>query len=181
MSDLQYPVGRFELRPALAASERPALLAELERLPGRVAAAVTPLTQQQLDTPYRPGGWTVRQVVHHLPDSHLNAYIRCKLALTESEPAIKAYDQAAWGALPDAGAEIEPSLILLSALHRRWVTLLRLLSESDWQRQLRHPEIGLIDLDFILQLYAWHGRHHLAHITALAERSGWRLTPLTPA
>lgn len=173
MDELRYPVGHFVPSPALAAADRPALIDEIEALPSLLAAVVTPLTRAQLDTPYRPGGWTVRQLVHHLPDSHLNAYVRCKLALTEDEPTIKPYDQAVWAELPDSGSEIETSLILLASLHKRWVALLRALTEADWHRRLRHPEMGAIDLDFILQLYAWHGRHHVAHITALIERSGW--------
>ena len=173
MESLQYPVGRFAPLPSLTPAERLALIDEIEALPPRLAAAVQPLSDSQLDTPYRPGGWTVRQVVHHVPDSHLNAYIRFKLALSEPEPTIKPYDQDAWSRLPDAAAEIDAPLILLAALHRRWVTLLRALTDEQWQRRLNHPESGIMDLDRVLQLYAWHGRHHLAHITGLIERSGW--------
>jgi len=181
MESLQYPVGRFDPLPVLAPAERAALVDEIEALPARLAAVVQPLSESQLNTPYRPGGWTVRQVVHHVPDSHLNAYVRFKLALTESEPTIKPYDQDAWSRLPDAESDVDLSLILLAALHRRWVILLRSLTEPQWQRRLVHPKSGTMDLDRLLQLYAWHGRHHLAHITSLAARSGWQQqsAPLT--
>lgn len=173
MESLKYPIGPFDPLPSLAPTERIALIDEIAALPGRVAGAVQPLSESQRDTPYRPGGWTVRQLVHHLPDSHLNAYTRFKLTLTEGEPTIRPYDQDAWALLPDSEADAEVSLILLAALHRRWVILLRSITAEQWQRQLRHPESGLMDLDRLLQLYAWHGRHHLGHITGLVQRSGW--------
>ncbi|MGE5207232.1 MAG: YfiT family bacillithiol transferase, partial [Chlamydiota bacterium] len=129
---------------------------------------------QQLDTPYRPQGWTVRQVVHHVPDSHMNAYIRLKLALTESEPTIKPYDQQLWAELADTRqTPMETSLTLLECLHQRWVMLLKSIADGDWQRTFRHPELGVVRLDTNLALYAWHGRHHVAHITSLRERMGW--------
>ncbi len=132
------------------------------------------LSPEQLDTPYRPGGWTVRQVVHHVPDSHINSYIRFKLALTEPEPTIKPYDEALWAELADTPATpVEVSLTLLDSLHGRWVPLLRSLSGADFARQFRHPELGMVRLDGNLALYAWHGRHHVAHITSLRERMGW--------
>jgi len=132
------------------------------------------LSTEQLDTPYRPGGWTVRQVVHHLPDSHLNSYIRFRLALTEKEPTIKPYDQERWAELDDAKtAPIEPSLALLEALHQRWIMLLRSLIPADFARTFNHPEMGIVTLDATLRLYEWHGRHHTAHITSLRERMGW--------
>lgn len=177
MEFLRYPIGRFEPRPTLAPDARVTLIEQLAALPAAFAAAVTPLTGAQLDTPYRAGGWTVRQVVHHLPDSHLNGYARCKLALTESEPTIKPYDQAAWAALPDSAGPIAPSLLLLDSLHRRWVDVLRNLGDEQWQRRFIHPENGPMSLEHVLQLYAWHGRHHLAQITGLIERSGWQAQP----
>jgi uncharacterized damage-inducible protein DinB len=143
-------------------------------LPARMRRAVAGLTDQQLNTPYREGGWTVRQVVHHVPDSHLNAYIRFKLAVTEQNPTIKPYDETAWAQLKDSElTPIEVSLALLESLHARWTVLLRSLSESDFQRKFVHPESGPHDLDWLLGLYAWHGNHHVAHITGLRERMEW--------
>ena len=136
--------------------------------------ALDGLSDGQLDTPYRPGGWTVRQVVHHVPDSHLNAYCRFKLALTEQNPTIKPYDEAAWAKVADT-ARTPPgvSLTMLDALHTRWVILLESMTAADFGRPLKHPEKGSITLDWMLQLYAWHGRHHAAHITELRKREGW--------
>jgi hypothetical protein len=135
---------------------------------------VTGLNDGQLDTPYRDGGWTVRQVVHHVPESHMNAYIRFKLALTEDDPTIKPYDEAAWAELPDVPeTPIEISLALLEALHSRWVTMLHLMSDADFLKQFRHPERGVVTLEMNLALYAWHGKHHVAHITSLRERKQW--------
>jgi hypothetical protein len=137
-------------------------------------AAVAGLTPQQLDTPYRPEGWSVRQVVHHVPESHMNAYIRFKLALTEDEPTVKPYDEAAWAKLPDVpGTPIETSLTLLEALHDRWVRVLRLLDDNSFKRTFHHPEIGVVTLERNLALYAWHGKHHAAHVTSLRDRMGW--------
>lgn len=174
LEELRYPVGRFEAEPSIAREERSTLVDELARLPSRLRSAVEELSEGQLDTPYRPGGWTVRQVVHHVPDSHLNSYVRFKWAVTEERPTIRTYDQVAWADLSDArSGPIGPSLDLLDALHRRWTDWLRTLSDADWQRTFVHPEMGELDLDVQLQLYAWHGRHHLAHVTSLAEREGW--------
>jgi len=173
-TDLRYPVGKFQRVDNATEAQRRASIAAIAEAPARLRQAVAGLNEQQLDTPYRPGGWTVRQVVHHLPDSHMNAYVRFKLALTEHEPAIKTYDEARWAELADAKAPIEPSLLLLDNLHQRWIALLNSLAPSDWQRKLRHPEMGLLTLDSMLQLYSWHGRHHIAHITSLRERNGWR-------
>jgi hypothetical protein len=174
LTALQYPIGRFVAQPQLTAARRGELVDDLAALPAALAAAVAGLTATQLDTPYRPQGWTVRQVVHHIPDSHLNAFVRCKLALTEQEPLIKPYDEAAWATLADAHSDdIATSLELLAALHRRWTGLLRTLTDEQWHRRFRHPDHGLMSLNRTLQLYQWHGRHHLAHITSLAERSGW--------
>lgn len=161
---LAYPIGRFDLRAPFSVEERRAAVADIAALPARLRAAVADLTDTQLDTPYRPGGWTVRQVVHHLADSHLNAYTRFKLALTEDEPLIKTYDQDAWAALPDSRLPIEASLALVDGVHQRWAVLLNSLDEAQWQRRLRHPELGLVTLHPYAGLYAWHGRHHLAHI-----------------
>jgi DinB superfamily len=172
--DLRYPIGRFEPPKQISAADRAKCLRDLEELPANLQQAVAGLCEQQLDTPYRPGGWTVRQVVHHLPDSHLNSYQRFRLALTEEVPAIKPYDEAAWAELSDArAAPIEMSVLLLTALHARWITLLRSLNEADLKRTLRHAEWGEISLDWMLAQYAWHGRHHVAHITSLRKREGW--------
>lgn len=174
LEELRYPVGRFEPEPPVSAAERPGLIDEIGALPPLLRDAVEGLSDAQLDTPYRPDGWTVRQVVHHVPDSHLNSYVRFKWTVTEEKPTIKAYDQVAWAELADArSAPIGPSLDLLDALHDRWTGWLRTLSDDDWDRTFVHPEFGELDLNLMLGLYAWHGRHHLAHVTSLAEREGW--------
>ena len=174
MDDLRYPIGKAHLETRLDDGQRREMIDQIEETPARLRAAVAGLGPEQLDTPYRPGGWTVRQVVHHVPDSHLNAYIRFKLALTEEEPAIKTYDQARWAELPDTRAvPVEVSLVLLETLHRRWVALLRALSPEDFEKTLHHPDHGVINLNQLLGIYAWHGRHHTAHVTALRERMGW--------
>jgi uncharacterized damage-inducible protein DinB len=171
--DLRYPIGNFHAPPALSPAERAAALEVLAATPTRLRAAVEGLDDQQLDTPYRPGGWTVRQVVHHLPDSHLNSFVRFKLGLTEDEPAIRTYDEKTWAGLPDAALPIDVSLRLLDALHERWVALLAALDDSAWERRIEHPEWGVLRLDQLLAQYAWHSRHHVAHITSLRERNGW--------
>jgi uncharacterized damage-inducible protein DinB len=172
--DLQYPIGRFEWRGENSEQERRRYLDEIERTPSDLRAAVAGLSDKQLDTPYRPGGWTVRQVVHHLPDSHLNSYLRFRLALTEEEPTIKPYQENRWAELADARtAPVETSVALLESLHGRWILLLRGLGPQDFARQFRHPERGMVSLDWNLAHYAWHGRHHVAHITSLRERMGW--------
>jgi hypothetical protein len=174
-TDLRYPIGRFEPVGNLTGAQRQRFIDEIAEAPARLAAAVAGLTPAQLDTPYRPGGWTVRQVVHHVPDSHINAYVRFKLALTESEPTIKPYDEVRWAELPDVMATpVETSLALLERLHERWVLLLRSLAPGAWPRKFKHPELGTLTLDDQVQLYAWHGRHHVAHITSLRERNGLR-------
>jgi len=174
MEDLQYPVGKFNPKPAISANERRAMIREIEEAPAHLRRAVEGLDEAQLDTPYRPGGWTVRQVVHHLPDSHLNSYIRFKLAVTEIHPTIKPYEQQLWAELPEAKtAPIEISLRLLESLHERWVLFLRNLTEADFSKTINHPESGVMNLDRVLQLYAWHGRHHVAHIISLRKRMGW--------
>ena len=172
--DLQYPIGKAQLEARLDDGQRRERIDQIEETPARLRAAVAGLSPEQLDTPYRPGGWTVRQVVHHVPDSHLNAYIRFKLALTEQEPAIKTYNQALWAELPDTReVPVEVSLVLLETLHRRWVALLRSLAAGDFEKTLFHPDHGVINLNQLLCIYAWHGRHHTAHVTALRERMGW--------
>jgi uncharacterized damage-inducible protein DinB len=174
VEDLRYPIGHYQPTVPATPGSRAGLIAQLADLPSSIRRVVEDLSEEQLDTPYREGGWTVRQVVHHLPDSHLNSYVRFKLALTEDEPTIKPYDESAWARLPDSRGPIEPSLRLLEGLHERWVSLLRSLAPEDFARTYRHPEHGTVrDLDWTLGLYAWHGRHHLAHITRLVEREGW--------
>jgi uncharacterized damage-inducible protein DinB len=172
--DLRYPVGPFNFPGAISDEERQALIDQIAATPERMRAAVAGLDDQQIDTPYRPGGWTVRQVVHHVPESHLNSYTRFKLAITEEVPTIKPYYEDRWAELDDArSAPIELSLNLLEALHERWVWFLRTLKGSDFQRTFRHPELGIVSLDKNIALYAWHGRHHVAHVTSLRERLGW--------
>jgi hypothetical protein len=173
MNDLRYPVGKFAWPETLSRDELDAAIAEIAALPAQLRAAVKGLSPEQLDTPYRDGGWTVRQVAHHVPDSHLNSYVRFKLALTEDEPVIKPYDEAAWARLADSMAAIEPSLKLLEALHDRWVTLMRGMSNAEWQRRFTHPERGPMRLDITAALYAWHSRHHLAHVMGLRSRRSW--------
>ncbi|HKC72073.1 MAG TPA: bacillithiol transferase BstA [Terriglobales bacterium] len=170
MADLSYPIGKFKPESNLSPQRRAGLIAQIAEAPALMRAAVQGLSPQQLDTPYRPQGWTVRQVVHHVPDSHMNAYIRFKLALTEPDPTIKPYEQQLWAELADSReTPVETSLTLLECLHRRWVLLLKSIADGDWQRTFRHPELGIVRLDTNLALYAWHGRHHVAHITGLRE------------
>ena len=174
-SDLRYPVGKFNWDAPINDSDLPVLIAAIAETPAALRGAVAGLSPDQLATRYRPGGWTVKQVVHHVPDSHLNAYTRFKLALTEDEPTIKPYNEAAWAELPDSRkVPIAVSLDLLDALHLRWVALLRSMNPADFNRALRHPEHGRVfTLKQMLGLYAWHGRHHVAHITSLNKREGW--------
>jgi uncharacterized damage-inducible protein DinB len=174
-ADLRYPIGKFHRPETLSADERRAAIDAIANAPARLRAAINGLDVSQLDTPYRPGGWTVRQVVHHVPDSHMNAYVRFKLAATENEPTIKTYEEARWAELSDAkSAPIEPSLALLENLHKRWVVFLCSLAPEDWTRKFRHPALGTMTLEQNLALYAWHGRHHVAHVTALRERQNWK-------
>jgi uncharacterized damage-inducible protein DinB len=169
--DLRYPIGKFEMGQQITEEKRQKWIEKISEAPARLREAVQGLTEEQLDTPYRPGGWTVRQVVHHLADSHMTSFIRFKLALTEEEPLIKPYDEAKWAELEDSrGVTPELSLSLLDVLHQRWVILLSSMSDSDYQRAFRHPEIGTVTLEKVLGLYAWHGLHHIAHITSLSER-----------
>ncbi len=173
--DLRYLIGKFNWEGPATADERRSLIDQIEAAPARLRAAVMGLSPAQLDTPYRDGGWTVRQVVHHVPDSHMNAYVRFKLALTEEEPTIKPYDEARWAQLSDSRlTPLETSLTLLDSVQERWIVLLRSLGASDFARKFRHPERGVMTLDETLALYAWHGRHHVAHITSLRERMNWQ-------
>lgn len=175
MSDARYPIGRLSLagRP-LEEDERRTLIDAIEAHPERMRAAVADLDDVQLDTRYREGGWTLRQVVHHVVDSHVNAYVRFKLALTEDNPAIRTYEEAVWAELPDGKtAPVEGSLAILDALHARWVSLLRNLEAEDFQRPLQYPGLGDATVDLLLEIYGWHGPHHEAHITTTRERMGW--------
>lgn len=174
LEGLRYPLGRFKTDVRVTDEKRRAWIDELAAFPETVRRAVAGLTDEQLDTRYRPEGWTVRQVVHHLPDSHTSAYVRFKLALTEDEPMVKTFEQDRWAELADGrSAPVEVSIALLETLHRRWVILLRSLDAQDFARAFQHPEWGRTALDAALQMYAWHGRHHVAHITRLRERMGW--------
>ena len=171
--DLRYPVGRFT-PAAPSPARRAADTADIAALPQQIRHAVAGLDDRQLDTPYRPQGWTVRQVVHHVADSHMNALVRLKLALTEAGPTIKPYDENAWATLPDMRLPIEVSLPLIDGVHRRWDAINAALRESDYERTWTHPEHGkTFTIDWLLQNYGWHSRHHVAHITALRGRQGW--------
>jgi hypothetical protein len=173
--DLRYPIGPFEFAGTLSNEARQAMIDQIAETPEKMREAVKGLNDQQLDTPYRPEGWTVRQVVHHVPESHLHSYTRFKLAITEDQPTIKPYFEDRWAKLDDAQtAPVELSLDLLDALHGRWVWFLRSLRDEDFQRTFRHPELGIVSLDKNVALYAWHGRHHVAHVTSLRARMGWR-------
>ncbi len=172
--DLRYPIGQFVPPETVTPAQVQAWIADIAALPADLRRTLEPLTDGQLDTPYRPGGWTVRQVVHHLPDSHMNSLIRFKWALTEDRPLIKAYDEKGWAVLPDSRDPIARSLDLLAALHARWADLLRSLSWAQLQREFVHPESGPASLAVTVGTYAWHGQHHLAHIERLIEHEGWR-------
>jgi hypothetical protein len=172
--DLHFPIGPFKFAGPITCDDRRSSIDKIEETPARMRAAVAGLNDEQLDTPYRPDGWTVRQVVHHVPESHLNSYIRFKLAITEDQPTIKPYFEDRWAELDDARqAPIALSLDLLDALHGRWVWFLRSLKEADFERTFNHPESGIVSVDKNIALYAWHGQHHVAHITSLRERMEW--------
>ncbi len=176
MTDLRYPIGPFQAhaKDHTSAGEKADLIEEIEAAPAQLRAAVAGLDDAQLDTPYREDGWTVRQVVHHVLDSHVNAYVRFRWALTEDAPVIKPYDEKEWARLPDAtSAPVAVSLDLLDALHTRWLILLRAMAPEDFERRWSSPDFGELGVDVLLQIYAWHGKHHAAHITALREREGW--------
>lgn len=174
MDDLRYPIGKFIPQMNMSEEERRECIRRIAETPARVSEAVKGLDDARLDTPYREGGWTVRQVVHHLVDSHLNAYMRFKLTLTEDNPTLKTYDEKLWAETADSRTmPVDVSLTLLESLHARWVSLLNSLPDTDFKRKCHHPESGPIDMEFLLSLYAWHGRHHEAHITGLRKRKGW--------
>jgi len=172
--DARYPIGPFKLEGQPSEQQIRDFISDIEQTPSRLRAAVGGLSEQQLQTPYRPGGWTVRQVAHHLPESHMNGYVRIKLALTEDNPTIKPYDEALWAQTPEVmQTSVEVSLIMLEALHQRWVTLLKALGPADFARTFNHPESGQWTVGRYVALHAWHGKHHVAHITSLRERMAW--------
>ena len=174
MTDPRYPIGKFTYEVPPTPDQRKKLIEAIEQTPAAMRAAVQGLSPEQIETPYREGGWTVRQLVHHVPESHMNAYIRFKLALTEDQPTIKPYDEKRWAELADVqSTPPELSLALLESLHGRFVLLLSSMKLDDWKRTFRHPELGLMPLEKNLALYSWHGRHHVAHITELRKRMGW--------
>lgn len=172
--DPRYPVGKFAPKDRLTPDERAVLIRQIEEMPECLVQALAGLSEGQLNTPYRDGGWTVRQVVHHLADSHINAYIRFRLAVTEDNPTVKPYNEKRWSELVDSRtAPIDLSLSIIEGLHTRWVMMLESFTQADFERRVQHPENGPMDVDRLLQLYAWHGRHHVAHITELRKKSGW--------
>jgi hypothetical protein len=172
-ADLRYPIGRPALSDSLSEEEREAFIADIAALPEQVEAAVEGLTPDQLDTPYRPEGWTVRQLVHHLADSHMQAYTRFKLAFTEDNPTIKPYDEKSWANLADSALPIDSSILILRSLHERWTVVLGAATPEEFARRLFHPENGSLTVDRMLGIYAWHGKHHTAHIVNLRQRMGW--------
>lgn len=173
--DSRYPIGPFKFDGQPSEPQIKQFISDIEQAPSRLRAALAGLSEPQLETPYRPGGWTVRQVAHHVPESHMNAYVRMKLALTEDNPTIMPYDEARWAETADArGTPIGTSLTLLEALHQRWVTLLKALGPEDFARTFTHPESGSWTVGKYVALYSWHGKHHVAHITSLRERMGWK-------
>ena len=172
--DPKYPIGKFAKPERFDAALREQCIREIAAAPAALRAAVAGWDDRKLDTPYRDGGWSVRQVVHHLPDSHMNAYVRWKLALTETEPVIKPYAEDRWAELPDAKlAPVDSSLALLESIHSRWVVCMRGMKTEEFEKKFRHPERGLMSLNDLLALYAWHGKHHVAHITTLRKKNGW--------
>jgi len=174
MSDLRYPIGAYQENTVSTAQERVEGIAQIKEMPDLLILAVKGLADSQVDTAYRPGGWTVRQVVHHLADSHLNWYVRTKLALTEQNPVIKPFDENLWAGLPDAmTGPIQTSLMLIEGLHNRWAQMFESLNAEDWFREIIHPERGPMAINLVLPMMAWHGRHHTAHITELRKRMGW--------
>jgi uncharacterized damage-inducible protein DinB len=175
MTDLQYPIGKLALDPDVTPEKRRRWIDDIVAAPGLFRKAVAHLTDAQLDTPYREGGWTVRQVVHHMADSHLHTLMRFRMALTEDEPAITGYDPAKWGELPDAKTgPVDVSLDLLDAIHARWILLLKFMAPADFGRAFRRPDGQVVTLDRALQTYAWHGKHHAAQIVGLRDRKGWK-------
>jgi uncharacterized damage-inducible protein DinB len=173
MDDPRFPIGEFEHGFDHSVEARDERIASIEELPAKLSAAVSGLDDTRLDTPYRDGGWTVRQLVHHIADSHANAYNRFKLALTEDSPTIKPYHENLWAELADSKLPVDVSLKIIDGLHSRWAALLRSMTDADFQREFVHPETGVWKLEAALALYAWHSQHHTAHITALRGRMGW--------
>jgi len=174
MNDPRYPIGKFNYEGPPSEEQRKKLIEDIAQTPAALRAAVKGLSPEQIETPYRDGGWTVRQVVHHVPESHMNAYIRFKLALTEDEPTIKPYEEDRWAKLSDVqSTPLEVSLSLLELLHDRWVRVLKSIRPEEWKRSFKHPQLGVVPLEKNLCLYSWHGRHHVAHITELRKRMSW--------
>jgi hypothetical protein len=174
MSDPRYPIGKFTYQQPPDETQRKQFIDDIEKTPAALRAAIQGLTPQQIETPYRDGGWTVRQVVHHVPESHMNAYTRFKLALTEDNPTVRPYMEDRWALTPDVqSTPLEDSLALLDPLHQRWVRLLRALKPEEWKRPFQHPAMGAMTVEKNLALYSWHGRHHVAHITELRKKKGW--------
>lgn len=172
--DPRYPIGKFEIKAQYTADEIRKSIDQIESLPSRLEAALNGLSAEQLDTPYREGGWTVRQVAHHVADSHMNAYIRVKWTLTEDKPVIKAYEEKSWAETPEMNGPTAISINLLKALHAKWVILLRKLTPEMLQRQFTHPETGKqVPIDRLIAMYAWHGDHHLGHVMGLKDKMGW--------
>lgn len=172
--DSRYPIGKAVYKPRLTAEERATLIHQIGEVPERLAKAIAGFSEEQLNTPYREGGWTVRQVVHHIADSHANAFTRFRLALTEDNPTIKPYDQSKWSELYDSRtAPVDVSMAIIEGLHTRWVMMLESMKPTDFERPLVHPESGPQDVDRLLQTYAWHGRHHVAHIVELRKGKNW--------
>lgn len=173
MSEIKYPIGPYQSKKDATPRDVALWIDEIEQLPGQLKKATTSLTKDQLDTRYRKDGWTLRQVVHHIADSHLNGYTRIKLALTEDRPTLKPYSQDAWAELPDSSTSIHSSLLLIEGLHERWVSLLKSLDEAQLNREIIHPKSGTMTVKSLIGLYAWHGKHHLAHITHFKEQKNW--------
>jgi DinB superfamily len=171
--DPRYPIGQFQMPTNITSARRAQAIDDIASTPAKLRDAVKGLNDARLDTPYRAGGWTVRQVIHHVPDSHMNAYIRLRLALTENKPTIKPYEEARWADLADSKLPIGVSQILLDCLHARWDTLWRSLRDEDFARPLIHPDHGERNIDWLLFVYEWHGKHHTAHITELRKQKGW--------
>ena len=171
--DVRYPIGSFQYDGEMDMEVVNKWVKEIEELPRMLQDAVKDLDEEQLDTPYRLDGWTIRQVIHHLADSHMHAYIRLKLALTEESPVVKTYDETKWAEMADYQFPVEGSLLLLKGLHKRWAELLRTLSQSEMEKTFTHPELGVVLIYKNIGMYAWHGKHHLAHITSLLEQKGW--------
>lgn len=174
MDQLKYPIGKFEYNDPSDEKQFAVWIDDIETLPIRLINSIISLSGEQLNTPYRKGGWTIRQVIHHLADSHLNAFIRTKLLLTEDEPTIKPYDEKTWAKLTDNDLSIEPSLQIIKGVHNRWAHVLKNIDSADWDCILNHPENGSMNLKNLTAMYAWHGNHHLAHITSLKERKNWQ-------